>query len=283
MDTINRSPTLLVKKAESSWLNKIWRITATGFCFAFFGIGGLILSALWFPLLRLCIKNELKCHAMTQNSIKNTFRFFIKLMQTLGILDIHFIHLEKLDEDSGCIMVANHPSLLDYVFLASVMPRCDCIVKETLLDNFFMSGVIKAAGYIPNTQADILLPACQKKLNESGTILIFPEGTRTTPGQSIQLQRGAANIALRSKVDIRIARIHCDLPMLTKQGKWYNIPPAKPTFTISIDEKIHIHDFISDGDEALAADARRLTQYLQQKLSEHNLLISKESDNDITQ
>ena len=252
---------------RSSLLNQIWRIAATGFCFALFGIGGLLMSTCWFPLMRLIIRDQKACTIRTQKSIRLSFRLFLQLTRLLGVLDYRFHGVEKLQQDGGCIVVANHPSLLDYVFLASCMPRCDCIVKHSLLHNLFMRGVILSAGYIPNSESDILLPACRNKLDQNGIILIFPEGTRTTPGEKMHLQRGAANIAIRCQADIRLITIHCDQPMLTKQGKWYKIPPTKPLFRIVVKEKISVKDYIADSDASPAIAARRLTQILNQKLS----------------
>ncbi|SQI44457.1 2-acyl-glycerophospho-ethanolamine acyltransferase [Leminorella richardii] len=256
----------IASPSRSSALNRIWRIAATGFCFALFGIGGLAMSTLWFTALRLTIKDPERCSSLTQGSIRNSFRLFLWLTRALGVLDYRFDGVEKFQEDRGTLVVSNHPSLLDYVFLASCMPRCDCIVKQSLLKNVFMRGVIKAAGYIPNADSETLLPLCKKRLDDNGMLLIFPEGTRTTPNEPMQLQRGAANVAVRCGVDIRLVTIHCDPPMLTKRGKWYNIPPVKPLFQIAVKEKLCVRDYIADGDASPAIAARRLTQTLSQRL-----------------
>lgn len=256
----------VTSSCPSSPLNRAWRIVATGFCFALFGVGGLMLSTFWFTALRLLIKNPERCALLTQASIRHSFRFFLWQTRALGVLDYRFYGAEKLAEDRGTLVVANHPSLLDYVFLASRMPRCDCIVKQSLLKNVFMRGVIKAADYIPNAESGTLLPLCKTRLDDNGMILIFPEGTRTTPGEPMHLLRGAANLALRCQADIRLVTIHCDQPMLTKQGKWYNIPPEKPLFQITVKEKLRVKDHVADDDASPAITARRLTQILSQKL-----------------
>lgn len=251
----------------SSRLNRWWRVGATAFCFTLFGVGGLTLSTSWFPFLRLVIRNQDKRNQLTQDSIRHSFRFFMWITEFLGVLTLRIEGAELFKQDKGCLVIANHPSLLDYVILASVMPRCDCIVKESLLRNFFMSGVIKSAGYMANADSDLLLELCKEKLDRGGTLVVFPEGTRTTPNQPIKLQRGAANIALRCDANIRVVHIRCEPVMLTKQGKWYNIPPAKPVFTISIKEKLEIQQFKTTSETSLAMAARRLTSELQHQLT----------------
>lgn len=69
-----------------------------------------------------------------------------------------------------------------------------------------------------NDRADTLLPASRQRLQQGDTILIFPEGTRTVPGEKMQLQRGAANIAVRCGSDLRVVVIRCTEHMLGKQS-----------------------------------------------------------------
>lgn len=186
-------------------------------------------------------------------------------------MDYRFTGDEKFQQDTGCLIVANHPSLLDYVILASRMPRCDCIVKQALLQNPFLSGVIKAAGYLINSGSDALLQACETRLQAGGTLLIFPEGTRSLPEKPMTLQRGAANIALRAGCDVRIVHISCQPPMLTKNGKWYEIPRVKPQFVITVADKVKAEDFLDESDLSPALAARRLTQYLCNELMRSNM------------
>lgn len=254
------------KIQRASLLNRFWRWFATGIFFVFFGLGGLVLSLLWFTLLRLVIRDPERLHAITLNSIKNSFRLFLNLLRLVGVLDYRIEGAELFKQDRGCLVIANHPSLLDYVLLASAMPRCDCIVKQALLKNPFVRGVIRSAGYLVNAESESLLRACEERLSAGGTILIFPEGTRTVQGKEITLQRGAANIALRTGCDIRLVHIACDPPMLTKQGRWYNIPPVKPQFVIKVKGKIVTQTFIEANDISPAMAARRLTQHLRSEL-----------------
>ncbi|EKN5029610.1 1-acyl-sn-glycerol-3-phosphate acyltransferase [Yersinia enterocolitica] len=247
---------------HSSLLNRSWRVIATAFCFMLFGLGGLLLSLLWFSSLRLIIRSEATRSQITQQSIRYSFQLFLRIARFLGVFDYQIENNKLFSEDTGCLIVANHPSLLDYVLLAAHMPRCDCIVKEALLNNIFVAGVIKSAGYLVNTESDRLLIHCKARLARGGSILIFPEGTRTTAGCKLSLQRGAANIALHSGCDIRIVYIDCNPPMLTKELKWYNIPPVKPQFNIIVQNKINSNEFIHDSDLSLALAARRLTKHL---------------------
>ena len=54
-----------------------------------------------------------------------------------------------------------------------------------MLRNPFVSGVIRAADYLINSEADTLLAASQQRLAQGDTLLIFPEGTRTRVGEAM--------------------------------------------------------------------------------------------------
>ncbi|WP_421082038.1 lysophospholipid acyltransferase family protein [Serratia fonticola] len=248
-------------------LNWAWRLMMTGFCFVLFGVGGLLLSLVWFNLLLVLQRDIAKRRRVARRSIAASFRLFLSIAKTLGVLDYRIKGIDILRQERGCLVVANHPTLIDYVLLASVMPETDCLVKSALLHNPFVNGVIRAADYLVNSQADTLLPACQQRLAQGDTILIFPEGTRTRPGENMTLQRGAANIAVRCRRDVRIAVIHCSEHLLDKQSRWYDVPPRKPLFQVDVRERVQIEHFFDAESQQPALAARQLNRHLLHQLS----------------
>lgn len=251
---------------KSGRLNRLWRAAMTGVCFALFGAGGLLLSLIWFNLLLLVVRDKTRRKRLARRSISASFRLFLAVVKAVGVLDYRIENADALREDRGCLVVANHPSLIDYVMLASIMPETDCLVKSALLRNPFVSGVIRAADYLINDRADILLPASCQRVQQGDTILIFPEGTRTVPGEKMTLQRGAANIAVRCGCDIRIVVIRCTESMLSKQRKWYDAPPTRPRFTVTVGERVGVEAFYPTEEQEPALAARRLNRHLLLKL-----------------
>ena len=154
-------------------VNRLWRAAMTGVCFALFGLGGLLLSVVWFNLLLVAVGNKQRRRKLARRSISASFRLFLAVVKGVGVLDYRIEGQAILGQERGCLVVANHPSLIDYVMLASVMPETDCMVKSALLRNPFLSGVIRSADYLINDQAEKLLPACRQRLQQGDTILIF--------------------------------------------------------------------------------------------------------------
>lgn len=243
-------------------LNRVWRGAMTGVCFALFGLGGLLLSLIWFNLLLVVVRNKTRRRRLARRSIAASFRLFLTVVKAVGVLDYRIAGGDILRQERGCLVVANHPSLIDYVMLASIMPETDCLVKSALLKNPFVSGVIRAADYLINDQADSLLPASRQRLQQGDTILIFPEGTRTRPGETMTLQRGAANIAVRCASDLRVVTIRCTEHMLGKQCRWYDAPPTKPLFTIEIRDRVQIDSFYDARSQEPSLAARELNRHL---------------------
>lgn len=242
--------------------NRIWRLLVTGLCFALFGLGGLLLSLVWFNLLLLVVRNKQRRRVVARRSISASFRFFLYSGRWLGVLDFQLSGIEKIRADQGCLVVANHPTLLDYVILAAFLPDIDCLVKSELQRNPFFGGAVKSADYLFNSQAQSLLDDCSRRLLRGDNILIFPEGTRTTPGKPFTLQRGAANVAVRCECDVRIVRIHCSQQTLDKQSRWYQIPPSKPVFSVVVGERIANEHFIAAEEDARALAVRQLNRQL---------------------
>lgn len=119
------------------FFERIWRHIMTPLCFFIFGVEGLLLSVIWFNCLFLFCSNKMKRTYIARQSISYSFRLFLRITKTVGVLNYSFRGLEKLQEDSGTLVLSNHPTLLDYVLVAAVMPQVDCLVKSSLLRNPF--------------------------------------------------------------------------------------------------------------------------------------------------
>jgi 1-acyl-sn-glycerol-3-phosphate acyltransferase len=242
-------------------LDRYWRILATGLSFAAFGLGGLVLRILVFPLLNLLIwKRRLRIR-LARSVIRVAFRSFVGLMRGLGVLRYRITGLERLQRN-GLLILANHPTLIDTVFLMAFVKRADCIVKSGLWNNPFTHGPVRAAGYIRNDSGVGMLDDCIASLGSGSNLIIFPEGTRTPADGAVSLKRGAANIAVRGGRNVTPVLIRCTPPTLGKGGKWWRVPSRWVQFSIDVQEDIDVRPFIAAaGNDTLAA--RHLTEYLE--------------------
>lgn len=245
-----------------AWLGRGWRIVATGISFSLFGLGGLVLRLCVFPLLSLCIREPETRKQAARATVSASFRAFVGIMKSLGVLRYQITGQERLQR-RGQLILANHPTLIDTVFLIALVPNADCIVKGALWNNPFTRGPVRAAGYICNDRGPELVDDCIASLRAGGNLIIFPEGTRSPPGSAAPLKRGAANIAVRGARAVTPVVIHCDPPTLGKGNKWWQVPARRPHFRIDVRDDIAADTFCRDQPSEVVA-ARRLTDHLQQ-------------------
>ena len=245
-------------REPDSFLKLQIRRLATGFCWAVFGIGGLTLSLTAFPVIRAATDSKETSVLRTRRLISASFRLFFRLTHLLGVMEADTAGIQCLKDKKGVILVANHPTLIDYVLIASVIPETDCIVKSALTGNFFLKRVVRAADYIVNSEdpSDLVRDA-EARLAKGGVLLIFPEGTRTKPGITPTLHRGAAQIAVRTDTPIEVIQIESSDPWLTKGAPWYAVPPRKPIIRLSYVGRLTPQPL--EDPEAAPAAARSLT------------------------
>jgi 1-acyl-sn-glycerol-3-phosphate acyltransferase len=241
-------------------LNRYWRVAATGLVFVLFGLGGVVISLSAFPVLRLSTRNADHARRRIQHFMQRTFRLYMNLMRGLGILTYSVNGLEQL-RAPGRLIVANHPTLLDVVFLVSLLPEVDCIVKRGLWRNPFLRWPVQWASYIPNSEGEELIERCADRIRRGHSLLVFPEGTRTVPGQAMHMQRGAARIALAANAEITPVTITCEPITLFKSNPWYRVPAQRFHLQADVGTVVAAAQFQRDGEPATRS-ARRLTQWL---------------------
>jgi 1-acyl-sn-glycerol-3-phosphate acyltransferase len=223
-------------------LSKLWRIPATGFCFAVFGLGGVLIRLFGFPLLNLFVWKTAHRTKIARFIVHVFFQFFLGLMKFVRVLSYELHGVEKLQR-KGLLVLANHPSLIDVVILISLIPQANCVVKSAVGKNPFMRGPVRAANYIINDEGVSMVDDCRASFAQDNTIVIFPEGTRTGQDGHIELKRGAANVAVRCRRPVTPVVITCVPATLQKKQPWYQVPPKKAHFTITVHDDIPVESF----------------------------------------
>jgi 1-acyl-sn-glycerol-3-phosphate acyltransferase len=247
-------------------LGRAWRVVATGFCFAVFGVCALLLGLLVCPLLQLLLSSRARRIDAVRTAIRLTLRAFVALMRLLGVLRYDIIGQDKLDR-GGMLILANHPTLIDTVFLMAFVKRADCIVKSAMWRNPFTKAVVRAAGYVDNEDGPQLVDACLASLRAGNNLIVFPEGTRTGPDGVIKFKRGGANIALRALHPVTPVLICCQPLTLGKGEPWWQVPARRAHFRIEVRDDIAVLPFTTAASSKVIA-ARHLNQYLEHYFTE---------------
>jgi len=237
------------------------RAARSGLLFSLFGVVAVVVAGTWFPLLSLFDRGR-SSELRAQRAIRWLFSIFVWLGSLIGSWRVTYTGLERLG-DGPVLIVANHPTLMDVVFLISLLPQADCVVKRAAWKNPALSGMVRAAGYIPNTGGTTLVDECAARLQQGRNVVLFPEGSRSPRHGLGRIQRGAAHIALQSGCGIVPIVIDCQPPALKKGDAWYALPDQRLEYRIAVGSKVYAKDLI-DAETSMVLSARRLSRWFRE-------------------
>jgi 1-acyl-sn-glycerol-3-phosphate acyltransferase len=228
------------------YLDYTRRLFGTAMGFVVFGVAGLIMGLLLFPMLFVFVRDDRARQRVARRMIGRSFAAFVRLIKVLGVMSYEVVGRENMEAGRSHLIVANHPTLIDVVFLVSMFPDSDCVIKEAVTRNPFMRSTVMAANYISNSACDDLLDSCVSRVRRGSSLLLFPEGTRTVPGRPIEFKPGAATVAVRASARVLPVAIRCAPLFLTKGEPWYSVPETRPHFVIRIMPPVSLEDLVPD-------------------------------------
>ncbi len=121
--------------------------------------------------------------------------------------------------DGKAIIAAKHMSILEIAILSQVIPNSFFIVKREIMWipiygwAFWRMGLVPVNRTRGKTNLGKLGAVVAKKIMDGQVLIIFPEGTRTKPGQRVPLKRGLLFLAHELKLPI--------LPVGTDAGLYW--------------------------------------------------------------
>lgn len=245
-------------------LARCWRIVRTVSAFGVFGVCGLLLGTT-LTALRLFDRDGARSQARAQRAIHRGYRAFVWFLEAMGLFRVHVHDARRLSGPGARLVVANHPTLLDVVFLIAQMPQADCVVNTARARNPFLRSAVSAAGYVRNDEGPAVVEECARRLRAGRTVLLFPEGTRSPVHGLRPFRRGAAHIALESGCPMTPVRITSDPPALTKEQRWYDLPRSPVELSLRVQEPISPRPYLESGETRVIA-ARKLTGELRESI-----------------
>ncbi len=234
-----------------------YRVPATGLCFLVFGLGAMIFSLL------LLITPKGKSREARDASRRNmqeftslAFRAFLTFMWGVGILGrLEYRGLDNLPENEPCVIVANHPTLIDPVMLIGAIGKVDCIMKDKHMKIF---GVIaRHLGYIQDTDSIGLFDECEKRIRDGHRLLLFPERTRSPAYGLRDFSRVPAQVTIGAGCKLVPVLIDYNYQTLRRDQSWYDVPPEPMELTVTFFEP-----FKPELDGSFSEQSRKLTNRL---------------------
>ncbi|KPF50949.1 acyltransferase [beta proteobacterium AAP121] len=218
----------------------------------FLGLGSLLWNAvalLLYPLLP-----RARGRRIGRAAIAAGYRLFWWMARVAGMMRLHSQPLDRLRDEPGLIVVANHPSMLDAMMLVARLPRSACIMKASLMRNPFLAPGARLARYLRNDSPRGLVRLAVQDLQQGGQLVLFPEGTRTTVPPVNPFRGGVSLIAKRAGVPIQTVFIDTHSPYLCKGWPLWRLPPLPIEFTVRLGRRF-------EPSEDPAAQLRELEAY----------------------
>ncbi|MCC5835276.1 MAG: 1-acyl-sn-glycerol-3-phosphate acyltransferase [Opitutales bacterium] len=156
-------------------------------------------------------------HPITRRWIQEAMRFYIWLLGCSG----NYSQEARLKEGSlgelrGCIVLANHPSMLDAPVLLAEIPQAICYYKASMHRGVFSNPGAHMAGYIRNDTGIDGVRQAIEHLRDGGNLILFPEGTRSPRHGLGPFLSGFALIAVQSKSPVVCLNINPHSDILSK-------------------------------------------------------------------
>ncbi|WP_424810458.1 lysophospholipid acyltransferase family protein [Roseococcus sp. YIM B11640] len=152
--------------------------------------------------------------------MRGTARMELWLLKLICGIDIRVEGQEYLPRQGAALIAAKHQSALDTIVWFGLLPDVAYVMKRELfripIYGWFarraeMIGVDRSGG----AQAMRALMRDGKRAVEEGRqIVIFPEGTRTSPGQQVRYQPGIVALAAATKLPV--------IPVATNSGLFWS-------------------------------------------------------------
>jgi len=240
------------------------RVLLTAFAFTFFYCGGSVLSWLRLPIAWLTGGTHLERARRCQRVVQNGFVFFHDFMRTFRLIGFDPRKVGLQLPPGPCVLIANHPTLVDVTAIIATVGQLSCVVKRILFYTPTLGPLLRFCWHINSGAGDATAGAAvmmesMHRLRCGMTVLIFPEGTRSPEGSLRAFKRGAFELASRADVPVVPVFLSCHPAMLSKEAPWYRAPAIPAQYQMiqlpTLDPKRW------NGDSrAMAADTQALYQ-----------------------
>ncbi len=236
------------------------RLVLIGGTFAYFGAGSLALSYVVLPLALRGLAPGAARVGRAHAIVARGFRQFHTIMRALRLLDYDPREASVPLPDGACVVISNHPTLVDVTAVTAALGSACTVVRTDLFENVFLGRILRECWHIDggdgaSMSGAAVIQGALDRLAAGFRVLVFPEGTRSPPGGVRRLRRGAFEIACRANVPVVLLFVTCTPPTLMKGVPWYALPKRLARMRITALDVLRPEDF--------GGDARRLARHAQ--------------------
>lgn len=215
-------------------------ITLINLARTLYALIGVILGLIYLTLCGFCLltiggktdKNKLRF----QKYLQNLMMFYANIIPQVSY---KIINPNKEDFSKPAIMVCNHQSHLDLLYLLLLSPKIIALTNKKVWNSPVYSWILRYADYLPiNSNIDENIAILKEKVAKGYSVLIFPEGTRSVDGKISRFHKGAFYLANQLQLDLLPIVLHGVKDVFTKHDYLLN----KGSVTVSVLQRISVSD-----------------------------------------
>jgi 1-acyl-sn-glycerol-3-phosphate acyltransferase len=172
----------------------------------------------------------------------------------MPVWDLTIEGREKAVPGETYVIISNHQSILDIIFINSLRYRYKWISKIEIMDKPLLGWYLRMAGYITVDRGDkeskeeMLAKSLDCLMNDT-SIMLFPEGTRSVDGEIGFFKRGAFQLAINAKKPILPVVLDGAGKSLPKHGFIFH---GSQKINLRVFDPVPFESFNTDDPDALA-------------------------------
>lgn len=131
-----------------------------------------------------------------------------RLLRLICGIKINFVGLENLPKQNGYIIASKHQSALETLLFHAIIPNAFFVLKRELIYIPIAGLYALKTGCVPIDRSGgaktmrKMLSAVKKNIDQGMNLIIFPEGTRTKPGEKKPYSPGVALLYEQCQVPV---------------------------------------------------------------------------------
>ena len=131
-------------------------------------------------------------------------------------------HAERFDFDAPSIIIANHHSFIDILYVLSIHHKIVIVTNDWVYKSPFFGAMVRYADFIPASEGiENQAEKIQGLIDQGFSIVVFPEGTRSRTNALTRFHKGAFYLSENLQIDIQPIIIHGTAQLLPRGDDFY--------------------------------------------------------------
>lgn len=209
---------LIQKRADKKFLPfTLLSLLISIFAFAYFVTGAIVLTILGVVFTKLWPFNKEKGKYYFHLWIS---RYTWSIMYIMRNQKVKLHNVKEHDFDKPAVIIANHSSFLDILVTTMLHPKVVLLTNRWVWNSPVFGAVVRMGEYYPVADgAEASIEPLRDLVQRGYSIIVFPEGTRSTDGKMKRFHKGAFYIAEQLKLDIVPLILH-GINYTMQKGDW---------------------------------------------------------------